>query len=460
MSEEQKREKILVVEDSPTQAEELSYALKKNGYSVLHARNGREALEAIHRERPDLVISDIIMPEMDGFALCKKIKAVQDMQSIPVFLLSALSDPEDVLKGLECGADNFITKPYKEAYLIGRINDVLANGKHCGSLGPHIDTEICFKGQKYSITSEKSQILDLLLSTYETAVMRNNELKEVRQKLELLNEQLEKKVEDRTAALITEIGERRKAEEEVRRLNAELERRVVERTEQLETANQDLESFSYSVSHDLKAPLRAINGFSQLLIEEYGDKIEPKAKELLDVIGDRARHMGKLMDDILTFSRAGRQELFLGEIDMDQLARSVVSDLLLANPATTAKIEIGTLQPARGDLSAVRQILTNLVSNAIKFSSERERPLIEIGFRDGGQENSYYVKDNGVGFDMKYADKLFGVFQRLHGREAFDGTGIGLAIVKRFVTKLGGRIWAEGKVNEGSVFHFTLPKAN
>ena len=210
---------ILIVEDSPTQAEELQYILEKNGYCVVAAHNGREALDMLLTKKPILVISDIVMPEMDGFELCRRIKGNDALKEIPVILLTALSDPEDVLRGLECGADNFIIKPYDGSYLIARVHHMLINTELRKESKLQIGVEIFFKEQKYFITSERQQILDLLLSTYETAVMKNCELKVVQEKLEALNEQLEEKVEERTAALIAEIEERKKAEEDLRKLS-------------------------------------------------------------------------------------------------------------------------------------------------------------------------------------------------------------------------------------------------
>ena len=192
---------ILIVEDSPTQAEELQYILEKNGYQVAVAHNGREALDMLATKKPILVISDIVMPEMDGFDLCRRIKENDGLKEIPVILLTALSDPEDVLRGLECGADNFIIKPYEESYLIARVHHMLINTELRKGSKLQIGVEIFFKEQKYFITSERQQILDLLLSTYETAVMKNHELKTVQEKLEVLNEQLEEKVSERTAEL-------------------------------------------------------------------------------------------------------------------------------------------------------------------------------------------------------------------------------------------------------------------
>jgi signal transduction histidine kinase len=256
------------------------------------------------------------------------------------------------------------------------------------------------------------------------------------------------------------LNERRKAEQEVQELNRDLEQRVAERTEQLEVANKELESFSYSVSHDLRSPLRAIDGFSHILLEDYDDKLDDDGKRMLGIVRDNTLRMGQLIDDILKFSRSGRSEINAVEVDMAVLAREVLDELQVGvSKIANLRCEIGELPPARCDRALMHQVFANLLSNAIKFSRTRETPTIEVGGAIEGDEIVYHVKDNGVGFDMQYADKLFGVFQRLHSQEEFEGTGIGLAIVKRIVTRHGGRVWAEGKLEEGATMYFTLPRA-
>jgi light-regulated signal transduction histidine kinase (bacteriophytochrome) len=226
---------------------------------------------------------------------------------------------------------------------------------------------------------------------------------------------------------------------------------------QLAASHKDLESFSYSVSHDLRAPLRAIDGFSRILLEEYADKLDDEGRRLLTVVGDNAQKMAQLINDILAFSRAGRAAINVSEINMEELAAEILDELKPAAAGRTVNFRIHPLPPARADRAMMRQVFTNLLSNAIKFTQTRGVANIEVSGHAAGEENIYLVKDDGVGFDPQYTHKLFGVFQRLHSAEEFEGTGIGLAIVKRIIDKHGGRVWAEPKPGEGAVFYFSVP---
>ena len=244
---------------------------------------------------------------------------------------------------------------------------------------------------------------------------------------------------------------------EIYQLNADLERRVVERTDELAAANKELESFSYSVSHDLRTPLRAIDGYSLILLEDYAGKLDEEGKRLLNVVRDNTSRMGQLIDDILNFSRTGRLELTFAEIDMEKLVHTVFEELQPAVAGGSLQVEIEPIPPVKGDSAMMHQVFVNLLSNAIKFSRSRKAARIKVGAFTEGDETIYYVSDNGAGFDMQYANKLFGVFQRLHGVTEFEGTGIGLAIVKRIITRHGGRVWAEGEVGKGATFYFSIP---
>jgi len=244
-------------------------------------------------------------------------------------------------------------------------------------------------------------------------------------------------------------------------LNGELEQRVKERTAQLEMMVKELEAFTYSISDDMRGPLRAIDGFSRVLMAEYPDKLDDEGKRLLNIIRGNAQSMSELIDGLLTFSHLGRQPLDQTDINMEELAKSAFAEVQAENKERRVLIELQALPPVLGDRATIRQVLHNLISNAFKFTRPKSNPTVEIGFQATGNQNqnTYYVRDNGVGFDMQYSPKLFGVFQRLHGVDDFEGAGVGLALVQRIVLRHGGRVWAEGKVNEGATFYFSLPKA-
>lgn len=280
------------------------------------------------------------------------------------------------------------------------------------------------------------------------------ERKEKEQEIQELNETLEEKVQERTLALQNEIEERKLIEEQVIELNAQLEKKL----HQLHATNQELESFSYTVSHDLRAPLRAIDGFSKVLLKKLDGKLDSAQTHYLGVIIENVGKMGMLIDDLLAFSRMGRLAKKETTFDMEQLVRSVFKDLMQSEDEDHISLTMHPLPNTKADRDMMKHVIGNLLNNAIKFSSGKAEVKIEVGARTGKKEVTYYIKDNGVGFEMEYVDKLFGIFQRLHSDDEFEGTGVGLAIVQRIIHRHHGRVWAESALNEGATFYFSLPK--
>lgn len=294
---------------------------------------------------------------------------------------------------------------------------------------------------------EKERIIAGLITANQQLTHENAEKEKKALALAIANNQL-KEEEDKIL---------KANEESIGKLNEELEQKILERTGQLETAVKELEAFSYSVSHDLRAPLRAVNGFAVILEEAYSGVLDSEGMRLLKIIQENANKMGVLIDDLLAFSRLGKKEINSTIIDMTSQARNALYNLK-NTLKIKAEVKINKLHPVLGDTTLINQVWMNLLSNAVKYSSKNEAPVITVKSTKKNGEVVYSVADNGVGFDMKYAHKLFGVFQRLHDETDFEGTGVGLALVQRIINKHGGKIWANAKVGKGATFYFSIPE--
>ena len=376
--------RVLIADDN-ADLREYIVGLLRGAYAVEAVVDGQAALEAARRQKPALVLSDVMMPGLDGFGLLRALRADPALRDVPVILLSARAGEESTVEGLEAGADDYLSKPFAARELLARVRT-------------HVDLSL------------------------------------MRQKALLL--------------------------ESSRRLNTELEQRVAERTAQLEFANRELESFSYSVAHDLRAPLRSIDGFSQALLEDYDERLDAEGKKYLSYVRGSAQHMARLIDDLLTLSRVARSELHREPVNLSALAAEVTAQLRRGQPDRLVDVAIEGGVMGTGDPRLLAVVLDNLLGNSWKFTSKRTGARIEFGVTSQGGHPTYFVRDNGAGFDMAYAGKLFGVFQRLHGANEFEGTGVGLATVQRIVHRHGGRVWGEGKVENGATFSFTLGAEN
>jgi signal transduction histidine kinase len=313
---------------------------------------------------------------------------------------------------------------------------------------------------------EKEKRAEELIIANRELAFQNREKEKRAQELIIANKELafqNEEKEKRAEELFTANRELKSAEDDIRKLNDELERKVKERTSQLEFANKELEvvnkeleSFSYSVSHDLRAPIRAIHGYTNILAEDYIDHFDAEGVKVFQAITRNSKKMGELIDDLLAFSKLGRKQVSFSAIDMNELVR-VVQDEITEDDENVPQYSVDILPAAMGDKSLIKQVWINLISNAIKYSRHKTETIVEIGAYMQDDMIVYFVKDKGAGFDMQYYDKLFGVFQRLHSQEEFEGTGIGLAIVQKIVQRHNGLTWAESELDKGSSFYFSLP---
>ncbi|HUN55027.1 MAG TPA: ATP-binding protein [Smithella sp.] len=332
---------------------------------------------------------------------------------------------------------------YKLAFMDGIVRDYpLAIRNVAGQI-----TEVLYNAAVYKDNSGAVQGVF-------AAARDVTELKRVQRELKAAHDDLEERVKYRTI----ELQKANEALEMEIRERKEVENLIILRTRLLEMTNKELESFSYSVSHDLRAPLRAIDGYSRMILRDHADTLSSETKRRFELIRSNTHVMGKLIDDLLSFSRLGRMEINMSRLDMEGLINDVWKELQIINPGGNYALIIKDIPESRGDRTLIKQVYSNLLSNAVKYTKFKNKAYIEAGGYTGGNENIYYIKDNGVGFDMSYYDKLFGVFQRLHSADDYEGTGVGLAIVQRIIQRHGGRVWAEGKVDDGATFYFSLQR--
>ncbi len=501
--------RLLILEHDVNDIDLLKYELKKslNTYSVKIVQTEKEFTSALASETPDIILSDYSLPNFDGvsaFYLKQKLAA-----DVPFMIVSGTIGEENAIELIKNGVTDYVLKDklYSLAPKMKRaLNEAKAKREKAA-------TEIALHNSEASLRAmfDNTDIGFLLLNTYFDVLAFNStssrwasssfgvELKKhinfrslIRPQAvdafdSLMNNILAgndisyetsypkkegmlvwfqiniKPVKDQEGSIIgiciavNDITQRKNAEDEVRKLNEELEERVKQRTEELLDANRSLEAFSYSVSHDLRSPLRSIMGFAQIIKRQYSSDLPSGMDELFNHILSSTERMNAIIEDLLALAKYGKQKLNLAEVDMNSLFNRVWGNIC-QTISHRAVIDLFDLPRIRADVSMVEQVVINLLSNAVKYSSKVEQPVICVGFEETHEYVTYFVKDNGAGFDMQHYNKLFGAFQRLHATNEFEGTGVGLLLVKRIIEKHGGTVWAEGKVNEGATFWFSLPK--
>ena len=414
---------ILLVDDRPDKSLAMQTVLADLGQNVVKASSGKAALRCLLETDFAVILLDVNMPGLDGFETAHLIRQRQSTEHTPIIFVTGISDTEThVNRGYSLGAVDYILTPV--------LPDVLRTK----------------------------------VSVFVELFKKNRLLQRQAERLRLAHDQLEMRVQERTLELaaanhklLLEVTERQRAEDSVRRINAALEHRVRDRTAELAAANQELEAFTYSVAHDLQAPLRNILSYTELLMQaEDASQFPEQIALYLQRIAVRGKYMGQLITGLLNLSLIGKQGLVCQPVDLNGIVEEVIASLKTETDGRCIEWKTQALPTKECDASLMKQVFANLLSNAVKYTQPRSQALIEVGQLKADGETAIFVRDNGVGFDMKYAGKLFGVFQRLHPAEAFVGTGVGLATVARIIQRHGGRIWADAVENKGAAFYFTI----
>lgn len=419
---------ILIVEDSRTQAIGLKFLLKENGFKVRVAYDGQLALDALAEYHPTLIVSDIMMPNMDGYELCRRIKNDEELKDIPIILLTALSDLQDVIRAIESRADNFVTKPYKPDFLLSRIHHILINHELREGIDDYGEIEVFFNNRKYVFSTQPEQVVDLLLSTFENAVQKNKELQESNEKLMA-------------------------AQRELRDKNAELKK-----------VNEQKDQFLGMAAHDLRNPLGHISTVAEILMEDLADEITEQQMQLLGITQTSSQFMLDLVNDLLDISKieSGKLDLRLKDVDIVSLIQNNVDrNKSLADNKDIALVLNLTDEPLMTtvDVNKIEQVLNNLISNAVKFSYPETTVTISLSEEDG--KAHLLVADEGQGIPEDELGKLFQPFERtsVSSTAGEKSTGLGLVIVRKIIEGHQGKIWVESVVGEGTTFHITLPLA-
>lgn len=415
---------FLIVDDEPSNLRLLRASLEAEGHGVVEAKNGITALEVLAGEAVDAVISDILMPVMDGFRLCHEVRRSRSRNcAVPIVLYTATySSAADRALAATVGADAYLIKPAPIAAILGAVRE--AQHKAASRSMP-----------AFPVIDEHE-----VLEQYSATLVR--------------------KLERRNTELQGALSELQTAHDKILELNRTLEERVAQRTAGLDAAYRELEAFSFSVSHDLRAPLRRIGGFAELL-DEHGAHLDTENRGFLNHILKATKDMDRLIDALLALSRTSRTELKLVPVDLEGVLEEALSAVYAETHGRNIRWVRARLPVVRADVTLIRQVFINLLSNAIKYTRPRETAQIEIGTQRGrADEVIIFVRDNGVGFDLKHASGLFGAFQRLHPAEQFEGVGVGLANAHRIVTRHGGSIWAEAAEGVGATFYFSLTRAH